>query len=625
MIKLSKNIITAFLSVCLIVPSMAFFTACSQVEPEVADALLYALTTTMEEPVGMIGFEDEHELPPNDEEMVEIIVQFSTPSARALEILRENGLTRRDLPQGNNFEAQALAAHTSFQNNLERLDLPPSVREIEILGTMHLVSNGMYLRLPASLVPQIAALPGVFSVEPHIIPEVPNINPDYAPANVNPAPAESVGALPSSFFVDPTRMEPTTRAFLQMNELHAMGFTGRGVTAAIIDTGVCPEHQEMQRFLDSTGRVRGWEHHERPGGTWDWEWYDCDGHGTLTAGSLIAMAPEVTLYSFRRSYGGMNPDRPGMPWGTAFDAAVAVGADVIYSWGGGPSDPFTATAVAVTVATLAGHVVAIAAHNQGPNPHTIWQQLSPLAINVASGTAGSDSGGPTNIMANSSGRGPVMETWHIKPDITAPGVLGWSTTLNNDYRLWSGTSRAGPVLTGIAAVVIQAFPYAEPWEIKARLMSATNPVTGTAGDNVFAAGAGLVSPMDAVTQEAFATVIHPVPMSENRDTPFVDQFMASLSFGPVAMGTIASPTYIVNIHNAGSGTWTHSVQFNGESGGGHLSVNRIDDNVFAVRMQFSGAPANRLYQGVLTFENDGQQIRIPFAAAHAMSDHLTSW
>ncbi|MDC0702961.1 MULTISPECIES: S8 family serine peptidase [Priestia] len=82
-------------------------------------------------------------------------------------------------------------------------------------------------------------------------------------------------------------------------------------------------------------------------------------------------------------------------------------------------------------------------------------------------------------MADFSSRGPVVDTWMIKPDISAPGVDIISTVPTNDpsnphgYGSKQGTSMAAPHVAGAAALILQAHPNYKVEDVKASLMNTT--------------------------------------------------------------------------------------------------------------------------------------------------------
>jgi hypothetical protein len=91
-------------------------------------------------------------------------------------------------------------------------------------------------------------------------------------------------------------------------------------------------------------------------------------------------------------------------------------------------------------------------------------------------------------MAGSSSRGPqFQETTAVKPEIGAPGAsvsakvgTGMGTTP------FGGTSGAAPMVTGSAALLLQAFPSLTPAEVKARLINNGETNIGNFFDNVLA-------------------------------------------------------------------------------------------------------------------------------------------
>lgn len=118
-------------------------------------------------------------------------------------------------------------------------------------------------------------------------------------------------------------------------------------------------------------------------------------------------------------------------------------------------------------------------------------------------------------MADFSSRGPVIDTWMIKPDVSAPGVNIVSTvpTFNPDsphgYGAKQGTSMASPHVAGAAAVILQANPGWGVYEVKSALMNTAekliNPATGKEYPHN-TQGAGSIRVVDALQAE---TLVNP--------------------------------------------------------------------------------------------------------------------
>ncbi|MCL2047137.1 MAG: S8 family serine peptidase [Defluviitaleaceae bacterium] len=584
------------------------------------------LTSTLAEPVGMQGFEGEFALD-NSSEIVEIVVQFSTPPSVVLQHLQERNLLQSDMIHGmslnstnETLEEQALVAHTTFYQNLQQLVTTPdtseisafSTPEVEIFGEYHKLFNGVYMRVPADMVSEISSFSGVFAVTPYVLHPLPDMSDIPTTPNIS-------GFSTSPFFHNPNLMR-SARNLFSLDYIHNdLGYTGNGVRVAIIDGNINHNHPEFVRQLDGTGRVPGWQYYDDSN-------VPPNHHGTLTAGSVIAMAPEVELWSFFRK-----DPTGGIEVMDALHLAHDLGMDVIYTWGReGINHPYSAFSYAITAIAL-DTVVVVTAHNFGPDPFTIYDGgNSSLAITVGSGLAGHDTAiwelhlwehenqgedMPPNRLdeiGDTSGRGPVAGTFHIKPDIIAPGHDAISTSACGGYALYGGTSMAGPITAGIAALLVQAFPNAEPWEIKARMMNNARPLADMPNESVFTVGAGFVQPLEAITSQAFATVQHGVPMRPNIFEP---QNMASLSFGTATSRGSESPPMTITIHNSSQGTWIPQVFYNGEPNNVYLDVSPAGENKFSAFIMIPSWADFGLYDGNLIFTNssNGRKITMPFA------------
>jgi len=571
------------------------------------------------EPIGMVGFEAEYALSDDFNDIVEVIVQFITPPAVALELFGQDNLSRARALYSHDYETQALYAHELFYEQLNQVIMPfNATTELEIFSEHHRLFNGVYMRVPAPIVEQIASLPEVFAIMPHSLPVPPDLPEPNEAFEYTQTPSSLIQPR-SSFFLNPNGMMPNTRAQLNINHIHNnLGITGRGVTVVSIDTGVDHRHPEFARFLDNTGRIPGWQFsynifHNPNTAT---------NHGTQTLGAIISMAPQASIWSLQRS----SAENPGMPYMRAFETAVFdIGADVIYTWGGNIRHPFTPYSAAVTLATLNNGVITVSAvHNFGPSHFTVNQPLSPLGIGVGAGTFGSDYVNTPDDVASFSGRGPVQVTYSIKPDIVGLGQWGRVTWQNGAYGHFSGTSLAGPTVAGITALVVQRYPNANHYEIRSRVMNTARQITGIGGNDVFASGAGFINPLPAITNTSFATATHPIPLTANQNNPFITERMPSLSFGRVT-GT-QSGIIPVTVHNPGVGNWNVTVRFNGSHAGVNLQMTRTAANTFNARMTFANGTAQGLYQGIITLTNatGTQTLRMPFAVMYGGAQTIHS-
>ncbi|MGD6778657.1 S8 family serine peptidase [Sutcliffiella horikoshii] len=118
-------------------------------------------------------------------------------------------------------------------------------------------------------------------------------------------------------------------------------------------------------------------------------------------------------------------------------------------------------------------------------------------------------------MAGFSSRGPVVDTWMIKPDVSAPGVNIVSTVPTFDpanphgYGAKQGTSMAAPHVAGAAAVILEANPEWGVYEVKSALMNTAEKLIDPATGKEYAhnsQGAGSIRVVDALQAE---TLVNP--------------------------------------------------------------------------------------------------------------------
>ncbi|MFC0472585.1 S8 family serine peptidase [Halalkalibacter kiskunsagensis] len=110
-------------------------------------------------------------------------------------------------------------------------------------------------------------------------------------------------------------------------------------------------------------------------------------------------------------------------------------------------------------------------------------------------------------MADFSSRGPVLDTWMIKPDVSAPGVNIVSTFPGKSYAALQGTSMSAPHVAGAAALILQANPSWNVDFVKAALMNTAEKLYNADG-NLYAhnsQGAGSIRVLDAIETKTLIT------------------------------------------------------------------------------------------------------------------------
>ena len=110
-------------------------------------------------------------------------------------------------------------------------------------------------------------------------------------------------------------------------------------------------------------------------------------------------------------------------------------------------------------------------------------------------------------MADFSSRGPVVNTWMIKPDLSAPGVDVVSS-VPGGYASLQGTSMASPHVAGAAALVLQAHPNYSPEDVKAALMNTAVTVYEPLSTNPYplnSQGAGSIRIVEAIEADVLVS------------------------------------------------------------------------------------------------------------------------
>lgn len=268
------------------------------------------------------------------------------------------------------------------------------------------------------------------------------------------------------------------------DRLWERGLTGKGVTVAVVDTGIAPHPDVRDRIVGFKDFVNG---RTQP--------YDDQGHGTHVAGtvagdgtssqgSYTGIAPEASLVGIKvldgQGSGRFSDVIKGIQW--AVEHKDEYGIKVLnLSLGGGVSTSHRDDPVvqAVEAATRAGIVTLVAAGNEGPGRETIGSPGN--APNVITVGAADDRGTvdrSDDQVARFSSRGPTPIDGLSKPDVLAPGVRITAADNESDgYKTLSGTSMATPVTAGVTALLLQGQPEARPEELKQALMASADPLT----------------------------------------------------------------------------------------------------------------------------------------------------
>ena len=350
----------------------------------------------------------------------------------------------------------------------------------------------------------------------------PTAEPTATPA---PTPTQDVSGSTSTESPTPT---PTASAqnsavysqTVNANQVRSQGTTGRGVTVAVLDSGVAADPDLVEptnRILASVNfaddrLVRD------PGGHGTHVAGIAAGNGGRSDGQFIGIAPEANVVDVRvlgsTGSGRISSVVRGIEWvlahRTTYNIRVlnlSFGAPAATSY---RTDPMSA---AVEIAWRRGLVVVVAAGNGGPGRDTVASPgIDPYAITVG---ATDDNG---TITRSDDTLAPFSSWGGAKPDLVAPGrrivslrVQGSALDLlfpdrvvvapnGSTYLRLSGTSMATPVVAGAVALLLQRRPNLSPDQIKALLVGTTQSYgqnSGGALPDPAADGAGLLDVLAA--------------------------------------------------------------------------------------------------------------------------------
>jgi subtilisin family serine protease len=381
-----------------------------------------------------------------------------------------------------------------------------------------------------------------------------------------------------------SQLETTTGADATSAGLLSLSsYNGNGVRVAVLDSGADPGHVDLIDALQKRRIVHAVDF----SGTGKVD--DLFGHGTHVAGIIAGDGSASAL--FGRDYTGMAPaagivnlrvlDNQGRGNISNVIAAIdyAISVRALYnirvmnlSLAAPPVDSYTNDPMcqAGARATSAGIVVVAAAGNYGQDAggaktygSITSPGISPAAITVgAADTRGSvvrsddvvapfSSRGPTMSHTTDPVTGQVVYDFLAKPDLVAPGVRVGSlerddnyllrdypvlhfdgTKVNGRYMVLSGSSMSAAVVSGAAALILQANPSLTPNMVKAILMYTAQMLEGA---DLFEQGAGLLNVEGAVRLA--------LSLSPQSGSLAVGETLVRWSGLPAPQSTIAGETF----------------------------------------------------------------------------------
>lgn len=380
-------------------------------------------------------------------------------------------------------------------------DLPVNetyIQQVLALGSMKLAQrskwfNAISVVFPdsataAALLPQIELLPAVREVKTVVRyrrPEEPRL-----PSERSNTSAHENYELPNT-----TLSYGEGRHQVEMingHLLHALGYTGEGMHIAQFDAG--------WTMADRLPAIANLFENDQIALTRDFCFpefrnvFSDNAHGTQVLSimganypdSLVGTAPHATYYLFRTENPLSEYTAEEDNWVAGAEVADSLGIDIINSSLGysefqdttqnhtyaDMDGNTTRCTIAANMAAARGILVVNSAGNSGDDPWRYITAPSDGDLVLAVGAVSADS-----THAPFSSYGPSADG-EVKPNVCTMGRLASYAALDSTIRQGNGTSFSAPVMSGMAACLWQAFPWASASEIKEAIEQSAHLRTG---------------------------------------------------------------------------------------------------------------------------------------------------
>lgn len=353
--------------------------------------------------------------------------------------------------------------------------------------------GGLSVDIQAGRIADLAKQPGVkrIAVDPPVSIAAADTNPTIGNGTSNGRGDPAIARGPDSVFAES----------VGARALWARGITGKGVSIAIIDSGI-----RSNGDLTGAARITGEAKFNADAlsaadqyGHGTWVAGIAAGDGSASGGKYMGMAPGASIVNLKVS------DDTGRAYTS--DVIEAIGWAVQHrrdlnirvlnlSLVSTLTEGYATNILdaAVEMAWLSGIVVVASAGNGGPGAVRTSPANDPFAIVVGATDDAGTASPLDDVLATFSASGPTGDRL-AKPDLVAPGrrIIGAlanagtglarqypNRVIGRAYIQLSGTSASAPIVSGAAALLLQARPGLTPNQVKWLLTTTARSVKGPA-------------------------------------------------------------------------------------------------------------------------------------------------
>lgn len=244
-------------------------------------------------------------------------------------------------------------------------------------------------------------------------------------------------------------------------------FTGNGVTIAVLDTGIDASHPALQGKIIQACQINI----QKNGVDTLVNSFDTDGHGTHVAGLIcgdrIGVAPDAKVINVLMIPNGKGDEVNfilALEW-------IATQSDIrIANISAGIRGYNSEMQGVIENLLMAGILPICAVGNEGRN-----QTRSPGNYSNVISVGATNKNDKVASFSSSANLIVDQHNYNV-PDLVAPGHQVYSCVMTGGYEAWDGTSMATPIVSGIAALIIEENPNIGVLDLKEELFNRCHPL-----------------------------------------------------------------------------------------------------------------------------------------------------